>query len=163
MTPVFPPSSWFSSLNRIVNTFYWKGRKPKIKLATLQKPKSLGGLNKPCFYYFFLATLLQYIKYWSSNLVLAWKDIEQSLIQEIPIKNINFIDNNTKKHNCFKYLAMGTTLSSWWKVNSLFHLTPSPSSLTPLWNNYMFIINKKPFIFPKMKGISNLGDIFLNL
>ncbi len=33
MTPVFPPSSWFSSLNRIVNTFYWKGRKPRIKFT----------------------------------------------------------------------------------------------------------------------------------
>lgn len=124
----------------------------------------MGGLNAPCFYYYFLATQLQYIKYWSSDLVLAWKDIEQSLIQEIPIKNIPFIDNNIKKHNCFKYLIVNTTLSAWWKVNSLFHLTPSPSSLTPLWNNNMFIINKKPFIFPKMKekGISNLGDIFEN-
>lgn len=72
------------------------------------------------------------------------------------------IDNSIKKHNCFIYLTISTTLSAWWKAKSLLQLVHSTSSMTPLWNNSMFIINKKPFLFLKMKekGILNLGNIF---
>ena len=50
MTPVTPPSGWFSSLDNAVTKFYWKHQQPQIKLATLEKPKHLGGLAAPNLY-----------------------------------------------------------------------------------------------------------------
>ena len=67
MTPVNPPPGWFSSLNSAVSTFYWKGKRPRIKLTTLQKPKQYGGLDAPNFYHYFLSHQLQYIRHWTNN------------------------------------------------------------------------------------------------
>ena len=98
MTPVTPPSGWFSSLDNAVTKFYWKHQKPRIKLATLQKPKHLGGLGAPNFYYYFLSHQLLYIRHWTTSSNQPWQDIEESLIQELDINSIPFIDKAIKKN-----------------------------------------------------------------
>ncbi len=60
-TSVNPPLGWFSSLNSTVNTFYWKGKRPRIKITTLQKPKQCSGLDAPNLYHYFLSLQLQFI------------------------------------------------------------------------------------------------------
>lgn len=40
MIPIKPPPSWFKSLDSTISKFYWKNKTPRIKLATLQKPKT---------------------------------------------------------------------------------------------------------------------------
>ena len=39
MIPTHPTTTWFNSLESIINQFYWKNKTPRIKLITLQKPK----------------------------------------------------------------------------------------------------------------------------
>ena len=88
MTPVTPPSGWFSSLDNAVTKFYWKHQKPRIKLA-------------PNFYYYFLLHQLLYITRWTSSSNQPWKDIEESLIQELDINSIPFIDKKILKKQNF--------------------------------------------------------------
>uniref|UniRef100_A0A673NCB7 Reverse transcriptase domain-containing protein n=1 Tax=Sinocyclocheilus rhinocerous TaxID=307959 RepID=A0A673NCB7_9TELE len=52
MIPTQPSLTWFKSLDSIITRFYWKNKPPRIKLSTLQKPKSLGGLEAPHFYHY---------------------------------------------------------------------------------------------------------------
>ena len=49
MLPTTPTDQWFKSLNSSINQFYWKNKKTKISLSTLQKKKSQGGLEAPNF------------------------------------------------------------------------------------------------------------------
>uniref|UniRef100_A0A672F570 Reverse transcriptase domain-containing protein n=1 Tax=Salarias fasciatus TaxID=181472 RepID=A0A672F570_SALFA len=45
MIPTHPPLIWFNSVDSSINKFCWKNKPPRIKLTTLQKTKTLGGLN----------------------------------------------------------------------------------------------------------------------
>lgn len=49
---------WFNTLESIINNFYWKDKKPRIALKTLQKPKEQGELSAPNFQYYYLAVQL---------------------------------------------------------------------------------------------------------
>ena len=59
MIPTQPTCSWFKSLYSIITKFYWKNKTPRIKLATLQKPKSQRDLEAPHLYHYSLANQLQ--------------------------------------------------------------------------------------------------------
>ena len=60
-----PTHSWFKSLDSIINKYYWKNKTPRIKLTTLQKPKTQGGLSAMNFHQYFIANQLQYTFKWS--------------------------------------------------------------------------------------------------
>ncbi len=56
--PIFLPKSFFRSTNRLLSSFIWGGKKPRIRREFLEKPKRDGGLALP--------NLLNY--YWAANL-----------------------------------------------------------------------------------------------
>lgn len=61
MIPTQPTLNWFKSLDSIIPRFYWKNKTLRIKLTTLQKSKTQGGLEAPHFYHYSLVNQLQYI------------------------------------------------------------------------------------------------------
>ena len=154
MIPIKPPPSWFKSLDSIISKFYWKNKKPRIKLDTLKKFKSQGGLEAPNY---FTAHQLQYIHKWinTNQSDSTWKDIEQTLCKEIHISDLPFIGHSITHHPCFKNPAIATALSAWWNLHQITNTTISPSKHTPIWNNPDFIINKK-------QGITHLKHLFHN-
>lgn len=85
MPPVIPPPGWFPYLNSAVTKFYWKNKKTRIKLSTLQKHKEHGGLSAPNFYLYFLLQQLLYILHRTNNTNPPWLDIENNLTQESSI------------------------------------------------------------------------------
>lgn len=60
MIPSLPNPSWLNSLNTAISHFYWKNKPPHIKLQTLQKPKSQGGLEALNFELYHLSSQLKY-------------------------------------------------------------------------------------------------------
>ncbi len=161
MTPMNPAPGWFS-LNSAVNSFYWKGKRPRIKITTLQKPKQYGGLNSPNFYQYFLSHQLHYIWHWTNNLNSPCLDTEQTTCNDLPIQHIAFIDKTVRTHSCFKFNTTNTTLTAWWKANDILNLKLSPATLTPIWHKPMFKINKEPINFPawKKRGVTSLWHLF---
>ena len=149
MIPIKPPPSWFKSLDSIISKFYWKNKKPRIKLDTLKKFKSQGGLEAPNFSNYFTAHQLQYIHKWinTNQSDSTWIDIEQTLCKEIHISDLPFIGRSITHHPCFKNSAIATALSAWWNLHQITNTTISPSKHTAIWNNPDFIINKKHFTF----------------
>ena len=47
MIPTQPTTHWFNTIDRLTTTFYWKNKKPRIKLTTIQKDKAHRGLVDP--------------------------------------------------------------------------------------------------------------------
>ena len=166
MIPIIPCQSWFKSLDSTITSFYWKNKTPRIKLSTLQKPKSQGGLNAPNFFHYSLAINLQYIYKWTHPTPSdsTWQEIEETFCQNIPLSALPFCSISIKQHPCFKISTISSTLTAWWKLYKITNATLSPSTLTPIWNNLDLLMNKKPLHFRTWaeKGITQLEHIFQN-
>lgn len=71
MIPTTPTDNWFKTLNSLTTQFYWKYKKPRISLSTLQNKKSHGGLEAPNFHHYFLANQLQMDQHIKAQLPMA--------------------------------------------------------------------------------------------
>ncbi|CAJ1048216.1 LINE-1 retrotransposable element ORF2 protein [Xyrichtys novacula] len=166
MIPTHPPLTWFHSLDSSINKFYWKNKPPRVKLATLQKSKSLGGLNAPNFHHYSLANQLQYIYKWThpTQSDSTWLDIEQTVSKDIHLSDLPFLSQTIKKHPCFQNPTISSALTAWWKFYSITNSTLAPSLFTPIWHNLDFISNKQSLYFSTWveKGITHLKHIFNN-
>ncbi len=161
-----PSLHWFKSLDSIITKFYWKNKPPRIKLTTLQKPKTQGGLAAPNFHHYYLANQLQYIYKWihPHQSDKAWLNIEQTFCKTIPISDLPFLSHSIKHHQCFEITTISATLTAWWKFHKVTNSTLGPSKSTPIWNNPDFRSNKKPFHFHtwSIRGITHLQHIIQN-
>lgn len=166
MTHLSPSASWFQSLDSIINKFYWKNTTPRIKLTTLQKPKSQGGLNAPNFHHYSLAIHLQYILKWThpDTSDSIWTDIEQTICNNIQISDLPFLPPKIKKNPLFKTPTIAATLTAWWKLHQINNTPLSPSKYTPIWHNPELTLNNKPVNFQSWakKGITHLHHIITN-
>lgn len=111
---------WFSTLDRIINNFYWKNQKPRIALRTLQKYKEQGVLSAPNFQYYLSAQTQHLTKRINNDHHHnSWIQLEQTACKEIPISDLPRFSNTIKKHNLFLNTAIQTTLIAWWKINKI--------------------------------------------
>lgn len=78
-----------NSIDSITTKLYWKNKKPKIKLITLPKHKTQGGLEAPNFNNYFLASQLQLMMTFIHPTAqgISWIEIEQSQCNEITISD----------------------------------------------------------------------------
>lgn len=63
-TPVPIPAALFCKLDRIVTSFIWGGKVPRIAKNKLQLPLSSGGLALPCFQKYYWAAVLVTVHWW---------------------------------------------------------------------------------------------------
>lgn len=166
MIPTTPTDNWFKSLNTTVTQFYWKNKKPRISLSTLQNSKQCGGLEAPVFINYFLATQLQYLFIWINKRYhnKAWIQLEQSQCQNTPIADLPFLPQSIKKLNYFKSITISTTLTAWWKTRKTTDSSQAPCKFTPIWHNPDFQLHNSPIYFPlwHKKGITHLSHLFQN-
>lgn len=59
MLPIAVPRGIFDILDCLISRFIWQGRRPRIRLKTLQLPKSEGGLALPSLRLYFWASQLK--------------------------------------------------------------------------------------------------------
>ncbi len=166
MTPTQPTLSWFKSLDSIITKFYWKNKTPRIKLTTLQKLRTQGGLEAPHFYHYFLANQLQNIHKWihPDPSESTWLDVEETICKDINTSDLPFYNQTIKKHHCFKMPTIAAALTAWWKFHQITNSPLAPSKYTPIWNNPDFTAYKKPLNLRTWaeKGIAQLQHIFHN-
>lgn len=166
MIPTKPPSTWFKTLDSLINKFLWKAKPPRISLKTLQKSKNNGGLDLPNFHLYFLANRLQYITKWlnPNQLDEPWLDVEQVLCNDLVISSLPFISPTVRYRKCFKSININSTLTAWWEFLKLTKSSLIPCKFTPIWNNPDILQNKKMINFPQWnnRGIKHLENIIQN-
>lgn len=64
MLPIDVPKATFDKLDKLISKFIWQGRRPRIRLKTLQLSKSCGGLKLPNLRYYFWAAQLKPLTVW---------------------------------------------------------------------------------------------------
>uniref|UniRef100_A0A3Q4HHP4 Reverse transcriptase zinc-binding domain-containing protein n=1 Tax=Neolamprologus brichardi TaxID=32507 RepID=A0A3Q4HHP4_NEOBR len=113
--PTNVPKRFFKELNKIMTSFIWQKKNPRVKLSSLQAPYSRGGLNLPNFRNYYLAS--QYRSIW------IWLHAERSEVNPIPLKDLT---NN---------LIILNTFSTWQGSHSRMKINISFLRRTPLWGN----------------------------
>uniref|UniRef100_A0A668UC86 Reverse transcriptase domain-containing protein n=1 Tax=Oreochromis aureus TaxID=47969 RepID=A0A668UC86_OREAU len=95
--PTNVPKSFFKELNKLITSFIWQKKNPRVKLSSLQAPYSRGGLNLPNFRNYYLASQYRSIWIWlhAERSEARWVPIEQHEVNPIPLKDVPFL--GTKK------------------------------------------------------------------
>ena len=75
--PISVPQSQLMEWDKWFSRFIWGGKRPRIRLATLQLPKERGGMAVPSFKDYYYAAKVRAVACWcNGNYVAKWKDIE---------------------------------------------------------------------------------------
>uniref|UniRef100_A0A3P9C5G3 Reverse transcriptase domain-containing protein n=1 Tax=Maylandia zebra TaxID=106582 RepID=A0A3P9C5G3_9CICH len=127
-------------INKAMVDFIWAGRKPKIKLETLQLPKDLGGWGVPNIENYVLSIQARILSSWiHEHSDLPWLNIE-----EVLWKRLNDLPH-VIKHNPLIYNAMWT----WGKLRKNFNSSLPFNILSTFINN--------PDLLPQNIGSSFVG------
>ncbi len=63
--PTFIPKSFFDSLDSIISSYIWKGKRPRLHKMHLQKSKKDGGMALPNFRFYYWAANIRCHTFWS--------------------------------------------------------------------------------------------------
>lgn len=63
--PTFIPKSFFDSLDSVISSYIWSGKRPRLSKVHLQKSKNDGGLALPNFRLYYWAANIRCLTFWS--------------------------------------------------------------------------------------------------
>ena len=95
--PVWISSSVFKMFDRLISSFLWQKKKPRIRLKQLTWPKRLGGLDLPNLkLYFWAAQLKAMVEWLLQNEETNWLELEKDSCATIPLETLPFLDKKTQ-------------------------------------------------------------------
>ena len=87
--PISKPEQFFSDWDKVISRFVWAGKKPRVRLKTLQLPKERGGLALPCLRDYYRAAQIRPLIGWCKpSYKSRWKDIESTMGRGLPINSL---------------------------------------------------------------------------
>ncbi len=165
--PTFIPKSFFDSLDSIISSFIWKGKRPRISKVHLQKPKDAGGLALPNFCLYYWAANIRCVVFWSHFYnhtdCPAWVSMELNsaidlsisalLSSPLPLPPNKSSDNPVVRH----------TVRVWAQFRKHFGLYDL-SLLSPVLSNHLFQPSLDDPMFQEWhrQGIKHLMDLYFN-
>uniref|UniRef100_A0A3Q3K0J1 Reverse transcriptase domain-containing protein n=1 Tax=Monopterus albus TaxID=43700 RepID=A0A3Q3K0J1_MONAL len=63
--PTFIPKLYFDTLDSIISSYIWKGKRPRLSKVHLQKSKAEGGMALPNFRLYYWAATIRCLTFWS--------------------------------------------------------------------------------------------------
>lgn len=86
ITPLIRPLGWLSSLNSTINTFHWRGKRPRIKNNNTAKTQTI----------WYVCVILRFLPLLplspATQHLSAWLDDEQMACAIRPIQHVAFVD-----------------------------------------------------------------------
>lgn len=137
----------------IISKFIWNGKKPCLKLRTLQQDKTTSGLAVPNFKAYFMSFVLRPLSAWFSSIAtVSWKSVEENISQPFRLQDLVFLGIPLKEAG----LHLGPIISYSLKACRTV-LTHSRVDLkwhkhAPIFNNFS-IIGNKPITFSQWREI----------
>ncbi len=87
--PVEIKSQQFNEWDKIISRFIWQGKKPRVRFKTLQLSKKEGGMAIPDLRNYFYSTQIKpLLNLCNQKYNARWKDIEKTLIKDLPIQAV---------------------------------------------------------------------------
>jgi len=159
--PIFLPKSFFKSLDQMISTFVWQGKRPRIKCHVLQRNRENGGLALPNFIYYYWAANIQKISYWLRSSLTDWCLLEARscrltclpalIYSKLPLSPSKFTLNP----------VVIATLKIWTQFRTHFKYIES-SINGPIDNNHLFPPSTLDSAFSlwKYRGLVKFSDLF---
>ncbi len=93
MIPLSPPVGYWNKLDACVSRYIWDGKRPRIKLTTLQRCRLHGGLSFPNFRLYAQAFSLRPLSVWfDPDASVSWRAIEESIVYPYKYKKYKYIN-----------------------------------------------------------------------
>lgn len=89
MLPIPPPPQFWNKLQRSVAKFIWNGKRPRLKLPTLQRQQPHGALSIPNFKIYIQAFTLRPLTHWfRPRPEVAWHHVEENLVAPYKLQEV---------------------------------------------------------------------------
>lgn len=161
--PLYLPKSFFKSIDKALIAFIWDGKKPRIRLELLQRPKIQGGLALPNFCHYYWASNVQKIMDSVHTPARDWCQLEAAscistslralVTSGLPLSFLQFTNNP----------IVINTLKIWAQFRQTFGFK-NLLHLSPIHSNHLFPPARldPAFIHWQRKGIHNFKDMYIN-
>ena len=138
--PISVPNSTFLALDKLITTFIWQKRKPRVRLKTLMTSKEKGGLGLPNIKLYYWSTRLRTISSWVINDPdILWVPIEQNSIPGLPLCNTPFMNQKSLKKINISNPWIVQTLKTWNIIQKQIRGTSGLSRAMPIVGNIEFL------------------------
>ena len=104
MLPLSPSSDYWHKLQSAVSKFVWKGKRPRLKMATLQRRRREdGGLSVPNFKHYFWSFVLRPLLTWfDPDTSVCWRALESAMTEQWSLHDVLFANISDKQcQPCF--------------------------------------------------------------
>lgn len=161
--PVFLPKSFFQSLNRVLSSFLWDNKTPRIRRNLLERPRYVGGLALPNLKYFYWACNIQKVICWFQTPTTDWCQDEANsclstslialITSKLPFPPSKFTSSP----------VVISTLKIWAQFRKHFKLTEF-SLYSPICKNHLFPAALLDHTFSEWqrKGLSTCCDFYID-
>uniref|UniRef100_A0A8C6NVZ4 Reverse transcriptase domain-containing protein n=1 Tax=Nothobranchius furzeri TaxID=105023 RepID=A0A8C6NVZ4_NOTFU len=162
MIPLPPPRQYWAKLQAAITKYVWNGKRPRIKIQTMQRERKDGGLSLPDFKLYNRAFTLRPLSVWfQTDVKVSWRELEESLVSPHSLHQILHLYPMGSRSSSYGQII--TYMLKVWEIagklcGGLFPWDPG----IPLFGNKRLQIDKQPLrcVAWDERGISVLGDIF---
>ena len=160
--PIFLPKSFFQNLNKLISSFIWADRRPRINMRLLQEQKTDGGLALPNFQYYHWAANTHKLLYWFHSSQSSWSTIEEKSCKGTSLSAL--LCSPYPSASASRYSKNPIVLASlkcWFQFRRHFKFS-SASTLGPVSLNHLFPPSLIDTAFSqwKMKGLKSISDLY---
>lgn len=161
--PLYLPKSFFKSLNKVLLSFIWDGKKPRIRLELLQRPKKQGGLALPNFCHYYWASNIQKVMYWLHLPNADWCHLEATSCTSTSLRALVTSSLPLSFSQYTNNPIVIDTLKIWVQLRQTFGFK-NLLHLSPIHNNHLFppATSDSGFTLWQRQGINNFTDMYIN-
>lgn len=163
MIPLAPPLGYWDRLQSLVSKFIWKGKRPRIKLTTLQRDKNQGGLALPDFKIYSWSYVLRPLSTWfDPSSAVSWRPVEENIALPHRLQDLVYANIPLKKAKLRLGPVISFLLASYRTAMRHVGADHKWHNHTPIFNNFSLLTGNMPFSFPhwKNRGVNILKDLF---
>ena len=154
---------FFRQLDRIISSFLWSNKPPRIKKATLQLPKKLGGLALPNIIQYYWACNFSKLGYWldsRAETCPSWAQIELRS-SRFSLQSLLTVRLPLKIHNISLNPVVVNSIKIWVQFRKHYGLN-EPSTLAPIFKKHSFSpsLSDPRFRTWRDKGLLTVKDLY---
>ena len=161
--PLFLPKSFFNSLDKILSSFMWANKTPRITKVTLQRQKEDGGLASPNMLHYYWAANILMLKKWCHSPEIIWCSMEANSCPRSSLPALLFAPLPTSYSQYTNNPVVLSSLKIWSQFRQHFQIK-SPSVLMPICKNHLFPPSTMDLTYSKWKekGLISFSDLYSN-
>ena len=160
--PIFINNTFFKKLHKLISSFIWNKKTPRIRKDFLQRPKSEGGMGLPHFKFYYWACNLRALSFWPRDYIPAWLHIEKKCCSPTSLSALLFSALPTTYSYSVNNPIVSQSLRIWSSIRKCFgwHFG---SLRAPLIANHLFAPSLSDTKFSEWynKGIHSFRDLFI--